>query len=88
MAILPRFRLTNGQHSAPGVSSYRATFRATMSRLVNNTERLTDEQFFNNVASLLNSWFIFEREFVDKDSQTLVEILSSRGLLAPEKGIR
>lgn len=88
MALLPRFRLTAGPHSAPGVSSYRATFTSTMSRLINNTERLTDEQWFNMVASLLNTWFIFEREFVHPESKTLVEILSSKGLLTPEKGIR
>lgn len=55
MAISTRFRLTNGLHGVAGVSSYRHTFSATLSRLVNNSDKLDDEQWFSMLASLLNS---------------------------------
>lgn len=88
MAILPRFNLTSKSGSQAGVSSYRNTLHATLSRLINNTGNLTDEQWFNMVASLLNGWFVFEREFVAKESLTLLEILQSRDLLQIKQGLR
>ncbi|MGL4755680.1 MAG: phage DNA packaging protein C [Aeromonadaceae bacterium] len=59
-----------------------------MSRLINNSEKLSDEQWFNLVASLLNGWFVFEREFVHPQSQTLIEMLSERKLLNIQQGLR
>lgn len=88
MANLTRFRLTNGQPSLAGVSSYRNTFHASLSRLINNSEKLSDEQWFNLLASLLNGWFVFERQFVHPQSQTLIEMLVERKLLNLKQGLR
>lgn len=59
-----------------------------MSRLINNSQKLSDEEWFSLVASLLNSWMLFEKEFVHPESQTLLELLQSKKLLQLDKGIR
>lgn len=88
MVTSTRFQLTNAQPSRAGLSSYRVTMCSTLSRLVNNSQKLSDEEWFSLVASLLNGWFVYEKLFVHPQSKTLLEMLHERKLLDIKEGLR
>lgn len=81
MATFTRFRLNKGPELASGLSSYRCTFNTMLAQMTRQSEHLTDEQWAAMLARLLTQWFAFEQHLLTPDSDSLIKILTERGLL-------
>lgn len=58
-----------------GLSSYRNHVSDMLSKIINRSSHLTDEQWLNMYRNYMYNWVRFENEYFPSDYQLLVDVI-------------